>query len=115
MYESKSDKLLPWSQFAWRVVNHWLVASAIVLVSLGIGIAGYMAFDRLSFLDALVNASMLLGGMGQVYPPVTASGKVFTSIYALYGGCVFIVTAAVVLTPVVHRTLHHFHMDDSDS
>lgn len=112
MFESKKERLLPWGQFVWRVAMHALIAMAIVLVSLGIGIAGYMAFDHLSFLDALVNASMLLAGMGQVYPPVTSSGKVFTSLYALYGGCVFIVTAAVMLTPMVHRTLHRFHWED---
>ena len=89
------------------------LAGAIVLlgVSLGLGIAGYTTFEHLPFLDALLNAAMLLGGMGPVNAPVTPAGKVFASLYALYAGLVFIVTAALLLTPLVHRLLHRFHWE----
>lgn len=73
--------------------------------------AGYMEFENLSALDAFLNASMLLGGMGPVMVPVTTAGKLFAGSYALYSGLVFIVTTALVLTPIVHRVLHKFHWD----
>ena len=112
MYESKHQPPLKHRQFARRILLH--LASAIVLVaaSLGLGILGYESFEKLSFLDALLNSAMLLGGMGPVNPPVTAAGKVFASVYALYAGLIFIVTAALLLTPFVHRLLHRFHWEE---
>lgn len=71
---------------------------------------GYVVFERLSWIDAFLNASMLLGGMGPVDPPQTTEGKLFAGLYALYAGLVFIVTAALVFTPILHRLMHHFHV-----
>lgn len=71
---------------------------------------GYVIFERLSWIDAFLNASMLLGGMGPVDPPQTTEGKLFAGLYALYAGLVFIVTAALVFTPILHRLMHHFHV-----
>ncbi len=73
--------------------------------------AGYVAFERLSWIDAFLNASMLLGGMGPVNAPQTVAGKLFAGLYALYAGLVFIVTAAVLFAPILHRVLHRFHWD----
>ena len=72
---------------------------------------GYVAFERLSWVDAFLNSAMLLGGMGPVDPPQTTAGKVFAGLYALYAGLVFIITAALVVTPVLHRLIHRFHWD----
>jgi hypothetical protein len=84
---------------------------ALLAVSLAMGMAGYMEFERLPAMDAFLNSAMLLGGMGPVNNPVTEAGKLFAGCYALYAGLVFIVTAALIFTPVVHRVLHKFHWD----
>lgn len=112
MYEAKHQTPLTRDRFTARLVVHFVLAQGLVAVSLGIGIAGYAGFEHLSLLDALLNSAMLLGGMGPVNPPVTAAGKIFASAYALYAGLVFIVTAAVLFTPVLHRLMHRFHFDD---
>jgi len=83
----------------------------LLVASLALGMLGYMAFEHLSWIDAFLNASMLLGGMGPVNLPQTAAGKLFAGLYALYAGLVFIVTAALLLAPVLHRVLHRFHWD----
>ena len=83
----------------------------VTTVSLGIGMAGYAAFEHLSGLDAFVNAAMLLGGMGPVNMPTTPAGKLFAGFYALYCGFVVIVVAGILLAPVAHRILHRFHLE----
>jgi hypothetical protein len=84
----------------------------LLAVSLLIGIAGYVAFERLTVIDAFLNAAMLLGGMGPVDAPQTFAGKLFAGCFALYAGLVFIVTAALVFTPLLHRLMHHFHWSE---
>ena len=111
MYESRTQTPLPRARFAKRLLAHAGVAVALVLGSLAAGMLGYSYFENLSLLDAFLNAAMLLGGMGPVNAPVTAGGKLFAGLYALYAGLVFLVSAALVLTPVVHRVLHKFHWD----
>ena len=83
-----------------------------VLGSLALGMAGYAHFEKLPWLDAFVNAAMLLGGMGPVNPPKEDDGKLFAGLYALYSGLVFLIVTGIVLAPVVHRILHHFHWTD---
>ena len=73
-----------------------------------------MQFEDLSATDAFLNAAMLLGGMGPVNAPRTEAGKIFAAFYALYAGLVFLATAAILFTPVLHRVLHRFHWDDTD-
>jgi hypothetical protein len=111
MYERHSQKPLTQIDFAKRVFFHALAAVGLLCVSLGAGMLGYMSFEALSPLDAFLNAAMLLGGMGPVNPPATPAGKLFAGIYALYAGLVFIVTAALIFTPIAHRILHRFHWD----
>lgn len=89
-----------------------LWAAALLAASLAAGMMGYRAFEGMSWIDAFVNAAMLLGGMGPVNPPQSHAGKLFAGLYALYAGLVFIVTAALLFTPVLHRLLHHFHWDE---
>jgi hypothetical protein len=112
MYESRNHPPLPRRHFAARLLKHFAFAFFLVVLSLGLGVAGYVGFERLSFLDAFLNSAMLLGGMGPVNPPETPAGKLFAGLYALYAGLVFIVTAALLATPVLHRLLHHFHWDE---
>ena len=116
MFEKKSDPLAEKATFLLRLVRHFLVATAIVLGSLVIGVLGYHGFENLPWRDALLNASMILGGMGPVDPIRTEAGKLFASLYALYSGLIFVVVAGIILAPMVHRLLHHFHLsDDGDS
>jgi hypothetical protein len=118
MYEHRNQPLLARGAFLLRVAGHTLLAFGLIAGSLFIGMAGYHYFEGLSWLDALVNASMLLGGMGPVNPLQTTAGKLFASFYALYSGMVFLIVAGVLFAPVFHRFLHHFHLemeDDDDS
>ena len=109
MYESKKHPLLSRSLFVVRFLRNLIAILVLLLVSLLLGITGYVIFEHLSLIDAFLNASMLLGGMGPVNMPVTAGGKLFAGIYALYSGLVFILSAAVIFTPILHRVLHKFH------
>ena len=92
---------------------HGVGAVLLLVVSLAVGMAGYMAFEQLAPLDAFLNAAMLLGGMGPVDAPKTAAGKFFAGCYALYAGLVFLVCAALLATPILHRLLHRFHWDEA--
>jgi hypothetical protein len=112
MYETKSQPPIARAMFARRLLAHLLVALSLLLVSLAVGMLGYMLFEHLSWVDAFVNASMLLGGMGPVNMPQSEAGKLFAGIYALYSGLAFIATAALLLTPILHRVLHRFHWDE---
>lgn len=105
-------KPLPRSHFLRRLALHFLVAIALLLVSLLMGIAGYAYFEDLDWRDGFLNSAMLLGGMGPVDAPSTDGGKVFAGLYALYAGLIFLVSASLVLVPVLHRLLHKFHWDE---
>jgi len=109
MYEHRTHQPLSRRAFAWRLVRHGAFAAALVAGSLGLGMLGYSHFEHLSWLDAFLDAAMLLGGMGPVHIPVTEAGKLFAGFYALFSGMVFLVVAGVMLSPVVHRVMHHFH------
>jgi hypothetical protein len=108
MYEHHTKPLLPKRLFIRRVFLHWLMSLGVVVVSLGMGIAGYMITEGISFIDALLNASMLLGGMGPVTELHTNAGKLFASFYSLFSGMIFLVLMGLILGPVAHRMLHHF-------
>jgi len=112
MYESRTQRPLVRRVFARRLGLHTLIAFGLIAVSIAMGIAGYMCFEHLAPLDAFLNAAMLLGGMGPVNAPVTDAGKLFAGLFALYAGLVFIVTAALLFTPLLHRLMHRFHWDD---
>jgi hypothetical protein len=113
MYEHHTKALLPRRLFIRRVIIHWLMASGVVLISLGIGIAGYIITEGLPFIDALLNASMILGGMGPVNELHTNAGKLFASFYSLFSGMIFLVLAGLMIAPVAHRMLHHFLRKDA--
>lgn len=112
MYESRHQTPLSHRAFVRRLVVHVVAIVGLLVASLFGGMAGYVAFERLPWVDAFLNAAMLLGGMGPVNPPQTDAGKVFAGVYALYAGLVFIVTAAILFTPILHRIIHRFHWDE---
>ncbi len=88
-----------------------LLAAGVLLIALGIGILGYRLIAGLSWVDAVMNAAMILGGMGPVDPIATTGGKLFAAAYALFSGVVFLVAAGVLVAPLLHRVLHHFHLE----
>jgi hypothetical protein len=112
VYESKTRKPLPRAQFVRRLLVHAAIAASLIGVSIGIGMLGYCQFEHLEPLDGFLNTAMLLGGMGPVNNPVTDAGKLFAGFFALYAGLVFIVTAALFFTPLLHRLMHRFHWDE---
>lgn len=112
MYEHRSEPLLPRRLFLRRLLRHVLAATLLLVIGLGIGILGYHTFVGLSWLDSLLNASMILGGMGPVSQIQTVAGKLFASFYALFSGVAFLVVATIVIAPLFHRLLHRLHLDD---
>ncbi|UCV04647.1 hypothetical protein [Dechloromonas denitrificans] len=112
MYESRREAPISPGNFLLRLIGHLAVAFGLLATSLAVGMLGYVLFENLSWIDAFLNAAMLLGGMGPVDPPQTSAGKLFAGLYALYAGLAFIVTAALLFTPILHRLMHHFHWDE---
>ncbi|AVP95886.1 hypothetical protein C7S18_01135 [Ahniella affigens] len=112
MYENRRQAPLTHRHFVGRVVSHLGFSALLIVASIGVGMLGYRYFERLPWIDAFLNSAMLLGGMGPVNMPVTAGGKLFAGVYALYSGLVFIVTAALMFSPILHRVLHRFHWPD---
>jgi len=98
--------------FAKRLAVSFLMAMAIVVVSLAIGMMGYHHFEPLTWIDAFVNASMILSGMGPVSQLQTEGGKIFAGIYALYSGFTLLVAAGLLVAPAIHRILHKFHIEN---
>ncbi len=111
MFEHKSEQLIPGRRFAGRILRSFGLTACIIGASLLLGVCGYHYFNGLPWIDALLDASMILGGMGPVNPITTTAGKLFASFYALYSGLVLIVTMGILLAPVIHRILHRFHAD----
>jgi hypothetical protein len=115
MFEHYRRPLLPLREFIWRVVRHGVFALLLVAIALGIGVLGYHGLENLPWVDALVNAAMILGGMGPVDALHTTGGKVFAAVYALFSGLGFIVIIGVLFAPFIHRFLHRFHMEADDN
>lgn len=113
-FEKKRHPVLPRRQFVRRMARSLGIASGLALLSLLVGMAGYHFLENLPWIDAFVNAAMILGGMGPVDPLKTDGGKLFAGGYALYCGLVVIITAGVIFAPVMHRLLHKFHAEEDE-
>jgi hypothetical protein len=111
-YEPKRHPVLPFSKFLQRLGRSAAIALAVIGCSLFLGMCGYHFLENLPWIDAFLNASMILGGMGPVDPMKTEAGKIFAGCYALYSGLIVIVIAGVLLAPLVHRMLHKFHAEE---
>jgi len=114
LYEPRHQQPIPRHHFVRRLIAHFVGALAIIIVSLIIGMLGYRYYEGLSWLDAFLNAAMLLGGMGPVESPKTEGGKLFAGVYALYAGLVFIAAAGLIVAPALHRMLHLFHWQEGN-
>jgi hypothetical protein len=113
MFEPHHQPLLSRAEFALRILRSLALAIGVVVVSLGIGACGYHTFAELPWLDATLNAAMILTGMGPVDPMRTSAAKLFATFYALFSGVVFLTMASVILAPILHRFLHRFHLEES--
>ncbi len=114
MYERRQQRLLSRIEFSKRVGRHGLVALGVLVFGLGGGVLGYHYVAGLSWIDSLLNASMILGGMGPVDPLKTDCAKLFASFYPLFSGLAFIGIVSVLLAPFVHRMLHRFHAEERE-
>jgi hypothetical protein len=112
MYEDRRTKPLPPRRFALRMASHLIAAMVLIGLSLLGGMWGYEHFEHLPWRDAFLNTAMLLSGMGPVDAPESNGGKMFAGFFALYAGGVFLVVAALLLTPMIHRIMHRFHWED---
>ena len=112
MYEHRTHPILGRAEFTKRVALHVMLALSVCALALGIGVVGYHYLGELEWLDALLNASMILGGMGPVDPLHKPVAKLFASGYALFSGLAFIGVASLLLAPFAHRLLHRFHLNE---
>jgi hypothetical protein len=115
MFEHRTRPLLSRRLYVLRLLRTAFLAFGLVCGSLGIGVLGYHGIEKLPWVDALLNASMILTGMGPVNEMRTTAGKFFAAGYALFSGVAFLTIVAVLLAPVVHRFLHRFHLEMTDS
>ena len=111
MYEHRTQPLLSAAKFARRVIRHFALALLILVAGLGIGVLGYHCLGELNWIDSLLNASMILGGMGPVDTLHSSAAKIFASGYALFSGLAFISIASLIVAPFAHRILHRFNLD----
>jgi len=114
MYERRKHRVLSRLEFSKRVGRHGLVALGVLVFGLGIGILGYHYVADLSWMDSLLNASMILGGMGPVDPLKTDCAKLFAAFYALFSGLAFVGIVSLLLAPFVHRLLHRFNAEERE-
>ena len=114
VFENKKEPLLPKHLFLRRVARFTLFAMLLMGISLLIGVLGYHFYNALPWVDSIVNASMILTGMGPVDPLKNDSAKWFASFYAIFSGVAFLSTIAVFFSPIVHRFLHQLHLDEFD-
>lgn len=105
---------MPRRKFVLRLGRSFLAAFLLIGASLLAGMFGYHHFEGMPWIDAFVNASMILSGMGPLSPLQTWSGKLFAGLYALYSGLILIVAAGVLFAPVVHRLYHRFHVESDE-
>ncbi len=114
MFEHRREELLPARRFARRLVKFSALSAGIVSAALAIGALGYHAIAGLAWIDALLNAAMILTGMGPVDRMTTTGAKLFATAYALFSGVAFVTTVAVLFAPIAHRFFHSLHLEFDD-
>lgn len=108
---ASKKRLLTRREFAYKIAKSIFYTSIMISASLGIGVVGYHYFANLPWIDSLLNASMILTGMGPVDPMHTDEGKLFASLYSLFSGIAFLTTIAVFLSPILHRFMSKLHLE----
>lgn len=112
MFEKRHQPVIRKDAFIKRIVRNLFIGFLIITLSLMIGMLGYWYFEKMSLVDAFVNAAMILSGMGPVSSLMTESGKIFAGFYALFSGIIFLVVIAIVFAPLIHRFFHKFLVKD---
>ena len=115
MFENKNQPLAPIHVFFGRIFRNVVIAMVILMVCLGIGVAGYHYIAHINWIDSIHNASMILSGMGPVVTIDNVAGKLFSSAYALFSGVAFITNIGFILAPAAHRLFHTLHIDDAEA
>jgi hypothetical protein len=103
------------SRFIFRLTRSILMALCFIIASLFLGMWGYRYFESMGWLDAYVNAAMILSGMGPLAPPKTDAGKLFEGTYALFSGIIFLVSVGVILAPLLHHFFHKLQIEESEA
>ncbi len=111
MFEHRTQPLVPRRVFLARLARNAAVALVIIVAALFVGMLGYRVLEKMSWVDAFVNAAMILSGMGPVSSLQSDTGKIFAGCYALFSGLAFITALGVIFAPVFHRFLHKFHLE----
>jgi hypothetical protein len=111
MYERKKRPVISQNAFARRMLVQLLMTLSLLVLSLLAGMAGFRFFENYSGVDCFLNTAMLLGGMGQINPLTTDSGKIFAGLYSIFSGLFMVVCGGLLLAPIFHRILHHFHAE----
>ena len=114
LFESRHEQLAPVNVYVRRIIASLAIGLGLILVALLIGIFGYHLLAGFGWIDSLLEASMILGGMGPVNQLPNDAAKVFASIYALFSGLILIALMGIILSPVAHRVMHKFHVDEKD-
>jgi hypothetical protein len=110
-FERRDQKVASRGKFALRMVMAMGLWAVLTAAGLLIGIAGYAGFEGMSFIDAFVNAAMILSGMGPLGELKTTAGKIFAGSYAILSGLIIVIATGFILAPIFHRILHHFHVE----
>ena len=111
-FEHRGQNLISPTHFRHRLFIYSVQALFVIATALGIGMSGYHYFEGLTWIDSFLNAAMILGGMGPVNQIESSAGKIFAGAYALFSGIIFIVVAGLLFSPIAHRILHRFHIED---
>ena len=114
MYEHHTKPLLPRAEFYRRLARSVSLGLGVAAGSLCVGMVGYHHFEKMGWVDSYVNAAMILSGMGPVGSLNTTAGKIFAGSYALFSGLAFITSIGIIFTPVYHRFMHKFHLEDEE-
>ena len=112
MFEPKHHPLVPQHVFLKRLLRNFFFGMLVIGFSLGLGMLGYHHFEGMPWIEAYVNAAMILSGMGPVTPLHTDAGKIFAGSYALFSGIIFLIIIAIIFAPLFHRFFHAFHISD---
>lgn len=113
-FEHKHESLAPLRVFLRRWFRYMGFAAVLLAAALALGILGYHCIAGFDWVDSILNASMILGGMGPVSTLETRAAKLFAAFYALFSGLVFVILMGIVLAPLAHRMLHKFHLAEED-